>query len=136
MAQLKTTKTGNSVKQYLDALTDKTQRQDCRALVKLMQRLTKLPPRMWGASIIGFGDMHCRYGSGREVEWFKIGFSPRKNNLSLYLMADFDKMSDLLAQLGKYKTGKSCLYVKTLSDIDLPVLEKLIARSLSITASK
>ena len=129
MAELKTKRTGSSVAAFLDKLPDESRRKDCQALIRIMKHAVKAEPKMWGSSIIGFGDYRYKYASGRENDWFLVGFSPRKQDLTLYIMAGFDRFDALLATLGKYKTGKSCLYIKRLSDIDLPVLEALIAAS-------
>ena len=129
MAELKTKRTDSSVKAFLDKVTDESRRRDCQALVRLMKRAVKAEPKMWGPAIIGFGDYRYKYASGRENDWFLVGFSPRKQDLTLYIMAGFDRFDALLATLGKYKTGKSCLYIKRLSDIDLSVLEALIVAS-------
>ena len=129
MAELKTKRTDSSVKAFLDKVTDESRRKDCQALVRMMTRAVKAKPKMWGPAIIGFGDYRYKYASGRENDWFLVGFSPRKQDLTLYIMAGFDRFDALLATLGKYKTGKSCLYIKRLSDIDLSVLEALIVAS-------
>jgi hypothetical protein len=124
-AKNKTTKTRGSVPKFLGALDDE-RRKDCEALVTLMRRATRAEPKMWGPSIVGFGDRHLKYESGRELDWFVAGFSPRKNDLTLYLTG-FDEA--LMARLGKHKTGGGCLYIKRLSDVDVAVLEKLVKRS-------
>ncbi|HPF91565.1 MAG TPA: DUF1801 domain-containing protein [Flavobacteriales bacterium] len=105
-------------------------RDDCRTLLKLMGELAGEEACMWGPSIIGFGSYHYKYASGHEGDMCRIGFSPRKTNISIYLLPGFDAMGDLLEELGKYNTGKSCLYVKRLADIDLVVLRKMAQRSL------
>src|SRR5262245_24087326 len=130
MAELKTKRTNASVKAFLDKVTDDERRKDCQALVRMMKQATKAEPRMWGPSIIGFGDYRYKYPNGRENDWFLVGFSPRKQDLTLYIMAGFDKHDALLAKLGKHKTSKSCLYIKRLSDIDPSVLEDLISSSI------
>lgn len=129
MAELKTKKTRESVKDFIDAIPDEQRRKDCRTLVKMMKDATGAQPRMWGPSIVGFGDYHYRYESGREGDWFVAGFSPRKQDLTLYLMSGFEGRQSLMEKLGKHKTGKACLYIKRLSDVDLGVLEKLIHTS-------
>jgi hypothetical protein len=128
---LKTKKTGASVKAFLDAVEDPEQRKDCKAIAALMKRVTGAVPKMWGASIVGYGSYHYRYASGREGDWFLAGFSPRKRDTTLYVMSGFedDKVRDLLARLGKHKTGKACLYIKKLADVDLDVLEELVRTS-------
>jgi hypothetical protein len=129
MAELKTKRTEASVDDFIAGIADEQRRKDCTALLAMMKRVTKAPPKMWGASMVGFGSYHYRYASGREGDWFLSGFSPRKQDLTVYVMAGFEDYPELMARLGKYKTGKSCLYLKRLSDIDAAVLEKLIAAS-------
>ena len=111
------------------SFADEGRREDCRALAGLMARATGAPAAMWGASIVGFGRYRYRYASGREGEWFLAGFAPRKNDLTLYLMSGFDGYEPLLARLGRHKTGKSCLYIKRLADVDPAVLEELVTAS-------
>lgn len=122
----KTRPTTASVKDHIDALPTEQQRVDSRALVQLMQAITKAAPVMWGPSIIGFGSTHLTYASGRQLDWPIIGFSPRKTNLSIYLTCDIKQYQPLLDQLGKHTTGVGCLYVKRLADVDSKVLEKLV----------
>lgn len=129
MAELKTKPTNASVKKFLNSVTDKTRREDCFAVLEMMQDITKEEPAMWGSSIVGFGRYHYNYESGREGEWMITGFSPRKADLTLYIMAGFEIAPDLMKRLGKYKTGKSCLYVKKLADVDHKVLKELIQKS-------
>lgn len=129
MAELKTKETEESVEDFIDTLDDEQKRDDCRKIVALMSKATKSEPKMWGASIVGFGEYHYKYESGREGDWFVTGFSPRKQNLTLYVMDGFPKYEELLSKLGKYKTGKSCLYFKKLSDVDFAVLEELVNES-------
>ena len=129
MAELKTKPTEQSAEAFLNGLVDENQRSEAFTILELMRKITQVEPRMWGTSIIGFGDMHYKYASGREGDWFVIGFSPRKKDLTLYLMYGFSQHGDLLAKLGKFKTGKGCLYIHRLSDVDLPTLEELIKRS-------
>ena len=129
MAELKTKSNNDSVLAFLSALPDEKRRQDCYALLELMRKTTGEEPRMWGDSVVGFGDYHYKYASGREGDWFRVGFSPRKQNLTLYFSTYLEFHSDLLSQLGKFKTGKGCLYIKQLEDVDLKILETLIARS-------
>lgn len=131
MAELKTQKTTASVAQFLNAIEDDGQRKDSKGLTKVMGSITGEKPKMWGPSIVGFGDLHYRSGSGREGDWFKVGFSPRKQNLTLYLpLIDVAEYEVLLSRLGKHSTGKSCLYVKKLEDVDQQVLEELIKKAL------
>lgn len=129
MAQLKTQKNDGSVEAFLDTVADEKKRKDSYAILELMKEVTGEEPVMWGTSIIGFGSYHYKYASGREGEWFLTGFSPRKQSLTLYIMAGFDGYDSLLADLGKYKTGKSCLYVNKLEDVDSATLRKLVSAS-------
>ena len=131
MAELKTKLNEASVEDFINSVDDEVKREDCRVVLELMSRATNEEPKMWGSSIVGFGTYHYKYASGREGDWMKIGFSPRKQNLTLYIMDGFDKYDELMSKLGKYKTGKSCLYVKSLADIDKKVLEKLVKESVS-----
>jgi Domain of unknown function (DU1801) len=136
MAELKTKETKASVVAFIKKITNEQRRKDCETVLKLMQRATGEEPKLWGSSIVGFGRFHYRYASGREGEWPIIGFSPRKTDLTLYIMPNLDKFESLLAKLGKYKTGKSCLYIKKLDDVAVPVLEKLITKSVAKMAAK
>lgn len=129
MAALKTRPNDQSVEAYLDNVTDEQRRQDSYAVLELMREVTGQEPTMWGDSIVGFGSYHYRYASGREGDWFLTGFSPRKQALTLYIMSGFGEYEELLDKLGKYTTGKSCLYVKRLEDVDLPTLRELVRRS-------
>jgi len=131
MSGLKTKKNRASVQQFLGSVDNEKRRKDARTVLKLMQEITGEKPAMWGSSIIGFGSYHYRYESGREGDWMLTGFSPRKQALTLYIMSGFRRYEDLMSRLGKYKTGKSCLYVKNLEDIDLDVLRELIAESVA-----
>ncbi|QDU38689.1 hypothetical protein Mal4_30190 [Maioricimonas rarisocia] len=133
MAEPKTQKTTASVEAFLRSIDDEQRRKDCRAVVKLMRQVTGEKPAMWRDAIIGFGSYHYRYASGREGDWMLIGVSPRKQALSIYLMCEVEAAQKLLNRLGKYKMGKSCLYVKKLEDIDLEVLEELIRHSIAET---
>ena len=125
-AELKTKKTTASVSAFIDSIPDQKRREDCRKVATLMQNAIKAEPRMWGANVVGFGDYHYRYDSGRENDWFIAGFSPRKQNLTLYLMTGVERYRQLLGRLGKHKTGKGCLYIKDLDDVDLDVLSELV----------
>jgi hypothetical protein len=131
MVELKTKKTDASVEEYLNAVEDEGKRKDSFAILDLMREVTGEEPAMWGSSIIGFGSYRYEYASGREGEWFVTGFAPRKRNLTLYIMSGFDDYDALLADLGKYKTGKSCLYVNRLDDIDLDTLRELVKQSVT-----
>ena len=127
MAELKTRVTRASVDKFLQGIKDEKKRADCYEILKIMKRATKAEPKMWGTSIIGFGDHHYVYESGREGDWFVAGFSPRVQNLTLYLMGGFE--AELLKKLGKYKTGKGCLYINKLEDVDKKVLRELVTNS-------
>lgn len=129
MAELKTKPTAGNVSDFLDAIDDPDRQKDCRALAKLMRRVTGKQAKMWGPSIVGFGTYHYKYATGREGDWFLTGFSPRKRDLALYIMAGFSKYDALMKELGPHKTGKSCLYIKRLADVDMDVLTELIDRS-------
>jgi len=131
MADLKTTVNKASVTAYLKSVDDEQKRKDCREVIALMREITGKRPKMWGSSIIGFGSYHYRYRSGREGDWPLTGLSPRKQNLTIYIMPGFSRYASLMKKLGKYKTGKSCLYVKTLDDVDRGTLRQLIARSVA-----
>src|SRR5450631_4823290 len=131
MADNKTTPTKLSVTAFIDALTDQTKRADAKALVKLMQNATGEKPRMWGPSIIGFGSYHYKYESGREGDAPVIALSPRKAATVLYGVTGFGEASALLAKLGKHSSGKGCLYIKKLADVDQHILETLIVKSLA-----
>lgn len=131
MAELKTKVNEASVEKFLSNIPDEKKRKDAFEVLELMQDITKQPPKMWGANIVGFGSYKYKYESGREGEWFLAGFSPRKQNLTLYIIAGFENYDELMEQLGKYKTGKSCLYINKLEDIKLPVLKKLIKASVA-----
>jgi hypothetical protein len=134
--EVKTKETAASVEKFLDAVPDEQRRDDCYAVLSLMQKITKEKPKMWGASIVGFGSYHYKYDSGHEGDMCITGFSPRKQNLTLYILPGFERYELLMSKLGKYKTGKSCLYIKRLADIDEKVLEKLIAESVGYMKKK
>jgi hypothetical protein len=134
MAANKTQSTSADVEAFLSDIADVARQADCRELATLMQQVTGEAPVMWGASMVGFGRYRYQYESGRSGEWFLLGFSPRKTDLTLYLMSGFDDQSDLMANLGKYKIGKSCLYIKTLADIDPLALKTLLERSVAALA--
>ena len=129
MAELKTKENDLSVDAFLVALEDSRKREDCRALVEILQEATGEGPRMWGDNIVGFGRYRYNYASGRTGEWPLVAFSPRKQNLTLYIMAGFDDYADLLGKLGKHTIGKACLYIKRLCDLDLAVLKRLVQAS-------
>ena len=129
MAELKTKKNEASVTKFLDGVKDEKKREDSYAILKLMKQITKADPKMWGTSMIGFGSYHYKYASGREGDWFVTGFSPRKQSLTLYIMAGISKYPDLLKKLGKFKTGKGCLYINKIEDVDIKILKELIKQS-------
>jgi hypothetical protein len=136
VAENKTQPTDASVTAFLDAVEDETRRSDARRVLELMRDVTGEEPRMWGPSIVGFGDYHYRYESGREGDWFLTGFAPRKANLVLYIMSGFPRHAELMERLGKHRTGKSCLYVNRLDDLDLDVLRELVRRSVEHVADR
>ena len=129
MAEAKTKPTKASVTQFLNQIPDAARRDDCVAVAKMMEEITGSKPQMWGPSIVGFGTWRYKYASGHEGDWPVAAFSPRKQDLTLYLTPGFQKREELMSQLGKHKSGKSCLYIKRLSDIHLPTLKKLIQLS-------
>lgn len=126
MAELKTKVNSTNAEDFLQNLESAQKKNDSLTLLRLMKDITCEEPRMWGESIIGFGNYHYKYASGREGDWFITGFSPRKQNLTIYLMYGFEEQTELLDKLGKHKTGKACLYIKKLEDVDLNVLSELI----------
>ena len=129
MAELKTNVNDQSVTAFLDGVADERRRQDCYTILEMMKMATRAEPKMWGDSIVGFGSYHYTYASGRGGDWLLTGFSPRKQNLTLYIMSGFSGFEELLNRLGKHKTGKGCLYIKKLADVDLAVLQELIDQS-------
>ena len=129
MAELKTKRNDQNVEQFLNGIPDAQKRQDCFTLVALMKQATQAEPHMWGSNIVGFGAYHYTYASGREGDWFLVGFSPRKQNLTLYIMGGLEQYDELLKKLGKHQIGKACLYIKRIADIHLPTLKKLIQQS-------
>jgi len=129
MAELKTKRNKGDVKVFLNSVPDEKKRQDSFEVLELMTEVTGMQPEMWGDSIIGFGSYHYKYASGREGDWMLTGFSPRKQNLTLYIMPGFEKYDQLLSKLGKHSIGKSCLYVKKLEDVDTDVLKELVKQS-------
>ena len=131
MAELKTKPTRAGVQAFLSAIADDARRGDCETVLEIMKQAARAEPTMWGASIVGFGRYHYKYDSGREGDWFLTGFSPRKRDLTLYIMGGFERHDALMRRLGKYRTGKSCLYVKRLADLDLQVLKVLIRQSVT-----
>jgi hypothetical protein len=136
VAELKTKKTAASVEAFLRKVNDPKQREDCFTILKMMKDVTRLKPKMWGTSMVGFGSSHYKYPSGHEGDCFITGFSPRKGKLSIYLMAGCARYGELLKKLGKHKTGVSCLYVKKLTDIDLATLRELVKSSFEHTCKR
>jgi Domain of unknown function (DU1801) len=131
MAENKTKPTQASVQDYLANLASAEQRVDCESLIALMRKVTKHEPKMWGSTIVGFGTYHYRYESGREGDACLTGFAARKNEIAVYLVAEGAQQADRLTELGKHKMGKACLYIRRLSEIDVGILEKLIAESVA-----
>jgi hypothetical protein len=135
MAELKTKPNDGDVEAFLAALEDAQKRSDSLVLLDLFRTVTGEPPKMWGTAIVGFGDHHYAYASGREGDWFVTGFSPRKQNLTLYCMGGYEPHKELLARLGKHKMGKGCLYINRLKDVDLDVLRELITVTVAAAQS-
>ena len=126
LAEIKTKPTSISVESFIDSIADKQKREDSRIILKMMEKAMKEKPKMWGSSMIGFGDVRYKSpATGREVDWFKIGFSPRKTNFSLHLI-DLKRHTDALSKLGRHRTGVGCLYINKLEDVDIKILEKII----------
>ncbi len=130
MAELKTKKTEFSVDDFLNTVTETQKKEDAFSILKLMEKATKSKAKMWGSAIIGFGDKRLKYESGRELDWFIMGFSPRKQNFALYISGTVEKQQALLKKLGKYKTSKGCLYINKLAEIDLAILKEIILKGL------
>ena len=130
MAEQKTKPTDESVEDFLNRIPEAERREDCFAVAKIMEEITGDKPKMWGPSIVGFGAYRYKYASGREGDWPVTGFSPRKKDLTVYLMMGFQKHEELMKKLGKHSGAKSCLYIKRLSDIHVPTLKKLIKTSI------
>ena len=128
-AELKTTVNDASVTDFLNSVADERKRSDCFEILRMMKQVTREEPKMWGSSMVGFGSYHYKGKSGREGDWMLTGFSPRKQNLTLYLMGGFDTHADLLKKLGKFTTSVGCLYIKKLDDVDKKVLKQLVAAS-------
>lgn len=122
----KTIANDSNVEDFINNIADEVQKNDSRTLLKIFSEITGEKPKMWGASLIGFGEINLTYASGRKVDWLKVGFSPRKGKISLYLTFDADKLTKQFPDLGKYKTGKGCIYINKLSDVDIRQLESLI----------
>ena len=136
MTEQKTRQKSPSVTQFLNGVEDETRRKDSKKILKMMREITGEKPKMWGAAIVGFGKYHYKYASGREGDWCLTAFSPRKQAMSIYIMSGFSGEDALMKKLGKHKTGKSCLYVRKLEDIDLDVLEQLIDKSVRYMRKK
>lgn len=131
MAELKTKKTGASVAAFISGIGDEKRRQDCKTIASMMQKATGARPKMWGPSIVGFGDFEYVNSTKKPQTWFQCGFSPRQAALTLYLMGGYPKDAASLKKIGRVKTGGSCLYIKSLDDVDLPALRSMIAKSLT-----
>lgn len=129
MAELKTKRNDASVEEFLNSVEDDKKREDSFKILQIMEEITGAKGQMWGDSIVGFGTYKYKYKSGREIEWMQAGFSPRKQNLTLYIMSGFRNYDGYLSKLGKHKTGKSCLYIKKLDDVDESVLKEMISES-------
>lgn len=129
MAEAKTKPTNASVEKFLNQIPDEVRREDCFKIAKMMEEITGCKPKMWGPSIVGFDTYHYKYASGHEGDWPIAAFSPRKQDLTIYVMPGFRKYRELMQQLGKHRTGKSCLYIKRLSDVHVPTLKKIIRQS-------
>ena len=136
MAENKTKPTEASVIEFINQVEDEQKKQDAFVILELMKSITKEEPVLWGPSLIGFGNYHYKYESGREGDFFIVGFSPRKTALTIYIMPGFERYNDFMQKLGKFKTGKSCLYLKKLADIDLEVLTELIKASVDYMIEK
>lgn len=130
MAEPKTKPTEESVKDFLNRIPEAERREDCFVVAKIMEEITGDKPKMWGPSMVGFGTYRYKYASGREGDWPVAAFSPRKKDLTVYLMMGFQKHDELMKKLGKHSSAKSCLYIKRLSDIHVPTLKKLIKTSI------
>ncbi|MEW6405883.1 MAG: DUF1801 domain-containing protein [Chloroflexota bacterium] len=132
MAELKTKVNDASVTDFLNSVEDEQKRKDCFEILEIMRKATGAEPKMWGTSIVGFGSHHYKYASGREGDWMLTAFSPRKQNLTIYIMSGFERYGELLKKLGKHSLGKGCLYIKRLSDVDKKALKELIAESVKV----
>lgn len=134
MAEQKLKPTEQSVSRFLGDIADETRRKDCVTLVNVMKRVTRAEPKIWAGGLIGFGNYHYKYASGHEGDCFIAGFANRKSALTVYITAGVQRFPKLLAKLGKHKTGKGCLYIRNLDDVDMSVLEELLAQSVKVTA--
>jgi len=135
-AKNKTQKTAKSPEEFLNGVIPEQKQKDCLRVLKMMEDVTGLTPKMWGPSIIGFGDYHYKYDSGREGDYFRVGFSPRAQNITIYIMPGYQDFDDELSRLGKHKMGKSCLYIKKLADVDETVLREMIVKGLALMEDK
>ncbi|MCB0753013.1 MAG: DUF1801 domain-containing protein [Ignavibacteriae bacterium] len=136
MAELKTKLNDASVEKFLNSVVDEKKRELSFKILDLMRKITKEEPKMWGTSIVGFGTYHYKYASGQEGDWMLVGFSPRKQAVTIYIMSGFSRYDELMNKLGKFKTGKSCLYIKNEEDIDFKVLKELITQSVNYIKKK
>jgi hypothetical protein len=136
MAELKTKKNEASVEAFINTVADEQKRKDAFAILEMMKQATKMEPKMWGGSIIGFGEVHYKYESGHEGDICMIGFSPRKQNFALYLITGLEPYKEEFKKLGKYKTGKGCLYINKLSDVDSLVLKNMLKKAVQLTKQK
>lgn len=136
MAELKTKLNDASVEDFINSVEDKNKRDFAFTIIEMMKKITKDEPKMWGDNIIGFGSYHYKYKSGREGDWMLTGLSPRKLNLTLYIMSGFSKYEELLQKMGKFKIGKSCLYIKRKEDVDMKILKQLITESVKYMRTK
>lgn len=136
MVKLKTKLNNASIEKFLNSVKDEKKRADCFVIMEMMKKITKAEPKMWGTSIVGFGSFYYKSKSGREGDWFLTGFSPRKQNLTLYIISGFTKYNELMKKLEKYKTGKSCLYINKIEDINLKILKSLISESVKYMKNK
>lgn len=135
-AEQKTKETSASVTDFLSGIEDEQKRKDCFEILKLMEQVTKHEPKMWGSSIVGFGSYHYKYASGHEGDTMLMGFSPRKQNITLYVTTDYERFPRLMEKLGKHSTGKACLYIKRLSDVDRGVLKELMSQALKMAQTQ
>ncbi|MCB0743834.1 MAG: DUF1801 domain-containing protein [Ignavibacteriales bacterium] len=136
MAELKTKLNDASVEKFLNSVVDEKKRELSFKILDLMRKITKEEPKMWGTSIVGFGTYHYKYASGQEGDWMLVGFSPRKQAVTIYIMSGFSRYDELMNKLGKFKTGKSCLYIKNEEDVNLKVLKELITQSVNFIKKK
>jgi len=132
MGELKTQRTATSVDVIINGIADDARREDCLVLLGLMRRATGVEPEVWSSGVVGFGTYHYKSSSGQEGDWFPVGFASRKAAITVYLGLGLEEVAELLAKLGKHKTGKGCIYIKRLADVDLAVLEELVADSYAI----